>query len=66
MKMAAFWVAAPCSLADVYQHFTDACSLHHQGLMMKAASTSEMSVNFNQTTQHNHPEDSHMHKVPLL
>jgi hypothetical protein len=27
----------------------------------KAASTSEMSLNFHQTTQHNHPEDSHIH-----
>jgi hypothetical protein len=30
-------------------------------LMMEAASTSEMSTNFNQTTWHNNPEDSHLH-----
>jgi hypothetical protein len=31
--------------------------------MMKAASTSETSVNFYQTTQRNNPEDSHLHGV---
>jgi hypothetical protein len=31
-----------------------------QGLMMEAASTSEISVNFYQTTWHN-TEDSHLH-----
>jgi hypothetical protein len=30
------------------------------GLMMEAASTSEKSVNFYQTTQSNNPEDSHL------
>jgi hypothetical protein len=30
-------------------------------LMLEAASTSEMSVNFYQTTWHNNPEDSHLH-----
>jgi hypothetical protein len=30
-------------------------------LMMEAASTSEMSVNFYQTTRRNNPEDSHLH-----
>jgi hypothetical protein len=30
-------------------------------LMMEAASTSEMSINFYQTTWHNNPEDSHLH-----
>jgi hypothetical protein len=29
-------------------------------LMMKAASTSETSVNFYQTTRRNNPEDSHL------
>jgi hypothetical protein len=51
MKMAVFWVVAPCSLVEVYQHFRGPCCLHHQGaLMMEAASTSETSVNFYQTT----------------
>jgi hypothetical protein len=30
-------------------------------LMMEAANTSEMSVNFYHTTQRNNPEDSHLH-----
>jgi hypothetical protein len=30
-------------------------------LMMNAANTSEMSVNFYQTTQCDNPEDSHLH-----
>jgi hypothetical protein len=30
-------------------------------LMMKAASTSEMSINFYQTASRNNPEDSHIH-----
>jgi hypothetical protein len=32
-------------------------------LMTKAASTSEKSVNFYQTTRHNSPEDSHLHRA---
>jgi hypothetical protein len=31
MKMAVFWVVAPCSLVEVYQRFGGACCLHHQG-----------------------------------
>jgi hypothetical protein len=30
MKMAVFWVVAPCSLVDVYRRFRDACCLRHQ------------------------------------
>jgi hypothetical protein len=30
-------------------------------LMVKAASNSEMSANFYQSTQYNNPEDSHLH-----
>jgi hypothetical protein len=41
MKMAVFWVVAPCSLVEVYQCFRGPCCLHHQGaLMMEAAKTS--------------------------
>jgi hypothetical protein len=29
--MAVFWVVAPCSLIEVYQHFRGPCCLHHQG-----------------------------------
>jgi hypothetical protein len=30
MKMAGFWVVAPCSLVEVYHRFRGACSLHHR------------------------------------
>jgi hypothetical protein len=29
MKMAVFWVVAPCSLVEVYQCFGGPCCLHH-------------------------------------
>jgi hypothetical protein len=63
--MAVFWVVAPCSMVEVYRRFRGSCCLHHQGddvsyLMMEAASTSETSVNFYQTTRRNNPEDSHL------
>jgi hypothetical protein len=35
-------------------------------LMMEAASTTETSVNFYQTTRHNNPEDSHLHPQFML
>jgi hypothetical protein len=44
MKKTVFWVVAPCILS----------------LMMEAASTSETSVNFYQTTRRNNLEDSHL------
>jgi hypothetical protein len=31
MEIAVFWVVAPCSLVEVYQHFRGPCCLHHQG-----------------------------------
>jgi hypothetical protein len=31
MKMTVFWVAAQCSLVEVYQRFRSVCCLHHQG-----------------------------------
>jgi hypothetical protein len=31
MKIAVFWVIAPCSLVEVYQRFRGPCCLHHQG-----------------------------------
>jgi hypothetical protein len=58
MEMAVFWVVAPCSLIEVYQSFKGTCCLHYQGdvealiaLIMEAASTSETSANFYQTTR---------------
>jgi hypothetical protein len=38
IKMAVFWVVAPCSLVEVYRHFRGACCFHHQD--------DETSVNF--------------------
>jgi hypothetical protein len=31
IKLAVFWVVAPCSLIEVYRRFRGACCLHHQG-----------------------------------
>jgi hypothetical protein len=31
MKMATFWVVAPCGLVEFYQSFRGPCCLHHQG-----------------------------------
>jgi hypothetical protein len=31
LKMAIFWVVAPCSLVEFDLHFRDAYCLHHQG-----------------------------------
>jgi hypothetical protein len=31
LKMAVFWVVAPCSLVEVYHRFRGLCCLHHQG-----------------------------------
>jgi hypothetical protein len=31
LKIAVFWVVAPCSLVEIYQRFRGPCCLHHQG-----------------------------------
>jgi hypothetical protein len=64
LKMAVFWVVAPCSLVA-----TSLLTFQRRllppsppiALMMEAASTSETSVNFYQTTRRYNPEDSHLH-----
>jgi hypothetical protein len=53
MKMAIFWVVAPCSLLEVYRRF------RAFALVMEAVNTSETSVNFYKTTRRNNPEDNH-------
>jgi hypothetical protein len=58
MKMAVFWVVAPCNLLEIYWHFSKLIAL-----MMESASTSEMLVNFYQTTCRNNPEDSHLQET---
>jgi hypothetical protein len=47
------------SLVEVYRRFRGACCLI--ALMMEAASISETSVNFYQTTRRYIPEDSYLH-----
>jgi hypothetical protein len=60
MKMTVFWDVAKNSLVEVYRRFRGVCCLHHRGnaIMMEAASPSETSVNFYQTTRRNIPEES--------
>jgi hypothetical protein len=57
MKMVVFWVV-------VWHKFTDILEVHAvsivRALMVEAASTSETSVNFYQTTRRNNPEDNHL------
>jgi hypothetical protein len=67
MKMAVFWVVAPCSLVEVYRCLDVLAATiigmmddRSIALMMEAASTSETSVNFYQTTRRFNPEDRHL------
>jgi hypothetical protein len=50
-KMSVCWVVSPCSLEEVYRRFRVPDCLRHQRLMMEAASASETSANFHQTTR---------------
>jgi hypothetical protein len=52
MKMAVFWVAALCSLVEVYRVLI--------AMIVEAACISETSVNFYQITWYYNPEDSHL------
>jgi hypothetical protein len=61
MKVAVFCFIAPCSLVEFCRRFRGTCCFHHISLMMEAASTSEKSVYFYQTTRRYNPEDSHIH-----
>lgn len=58
LKMAIFWPDAQCCVVEVYRRLRDDCCFHHQG--DKAAISSEMSVNFYQTTLRIRPDDSHL------
>jgi hypothetical protein len=58
MKMAVFWDVAPCSLVEIDWHFRGAYCLHNQGDAYSEG-TSETSVNFNEATPRNIPEDYH-------
>jgi hypothetical protein len=67
MKMTVFWDVAPCNLVEIGGRFRGAYCLHHQtiiaiiGLMMKAVSTFETSVNFYETTRRSISEDRHIY-----
>jgi hypothetical protein len=55
----AFWDVPLCGVIEVNRRFRGAYCLRRQGAeMMEAVNTSETSVNFNQTTWSNIPEDS--------
>jgi hypothetical protein len=61
--MGVFLVVAPCSMVEVYLRFIGVASSIRAIIdpMMEAASTSETSVNFYQTTRCYNPEDTHLH-----
>jgi hypothetical protein len=56
--MTVFLVVAPCSLVDVSEVLT-ASIIRAMNKPRAAVGTSEMSVNFYETTLCNNPEDSH-------
>jgi hypothetical protein len=58
LKMAVFWVVAPCNLVAVYP---GSIIRAMTTLMMEAASTSETSVNFYQTIRRYNPVDSYLY-----
>jgi hypothetical protein len=60
LKMAVFCAAAPCSLLEVNDVSEVLAASIIIALMTEAANTSQMSVNFYQTTRRNNPEDSHL------
>jgi hypothetical protein len=62
MKMTIFWVVVLCSLVEVYRRFRGVAT-SITTLMMEAASTSKMLVNFYQTALRNNPEDSHLQQI---
>jgi hypothetical protein len=69
MKMAVFWVVAPCSLVEVYTDVSEVLAtsiIRAIALMMEAASTSERFVNLYQITLRNNPEHSHLRRSPVL
>jgi mannose/fructose-specific phosphotransferase system component IIA len=58
--MTVFWDVVPCSLVN-FTGVSEVLTALNITLMMEAASTSETSANFYQTTRRNIPEDSHLH-----
>jgi hypothetical protein len=64
MKMAVFWVVAPCRMVRVYQHFGSPYCLHHQGdgggPHVEAIRTSETMANSYHSTWCHNPEDNNL------
>jgi hypothetical protein len=56
MKMAVFWIVAPCSLVEVYRRFGGGLI----ALTIEAEKSFETLINFCQTMQTYNPEDSHL------
>jgi hypothetical protein len=44
LKMAVFWVVAPCSLVKIYRRFRGSCYLHHQGEKLLALVVKSISI----------------------
>jgi hypothetical protein len=65
VMMTALWALVLCSLVEVDKHFRGVYCLYHQddfmALMMEAVCTSQMMVNFDETSQHYIPERCHLH-----
>jgi hypothetical protein len=51
LKMAVFWVVAPCSLVEVNQRFRGPCCLHHQGDEYAARVETVRDIGMNQPRQ---------------
>jgi hypothetical protein len=60
--MTVFWDVASCCLVEIYRRFRGVAAsiIGVIALIMEAASTSETSVNFYQTTRRYIPEDSQL------
>jgi hypothetical protein len=70
MKMAVFWVVAPCRQLEVCQRFRGTSLPPSSGpiisVMMEAASISETSADIYKTTRRYNPEDSHPQKLKYI
>jgi hypothetical protein len=64
--MTVFWDVVPCSLVEIDVSEVLTASIITIALMMEAVSTPETLVNFYHTTQHNMPEDNHLHYNILM
>jgi hypothetical protein len=58
--MAVFWVVAPCILV-VHGRLKVLAASTRKATMIKAANTSETSLNFHQSTRRNNPEHRHLY-----